>query len=84
MYVSLFFKDNCTFIPISDFECPLNPSKYSECSMAMENDQFCEADKTLPDGNVHFDINNCDTYDVFVCAKGGKYFIYFSRLPKYL
>ena len=43
--------------------------------MEMEMGEICEADETLPDGNVQYNINNCATYDVFVCTKNGKYFI---------
>ena len=41
----------------------------------MKNGELCQADRTLPDGNVQFDINNCGNYDVFVCKKSGKYFV---------
>ena len=41
----------------------------------MEKGDNCEADRTLPDGNVQFNINNCGSYDVFECRKSGKYFV---------
>lgn len=32
----------------------------------MSPNNLCEADKILPDGNVHFQINNCPgNYDIF-------------------
>ena len=59
----------CNFEAISSNECPSNPD-LSECSFGMDDNELCEADSTLPDGNSNYNIDNCGTYDVFKCAKG--------------
>ena len=41
------------------------------CNQFMNYGDLCEADKPLPDGNSHFDIDNCPgNYDIFKCIKG--------------
>ena len=65
----------CTFVPVSQNECPSNPD-LPECTPFMSIDELCEADATLPDGNQNYDVNNCDgatsafDNDVFKCVKG--------------
>ena len=46
----------------------------------MTKNDLCEASKALPDGNKHYDVNNCDfgifnDYDVFRYI-GGKIQMY--------
>ena len=39
------------------------------CNNDMNENEFCEADGPLPDGNSHFEINNClGNYDIFKCT----------------
>ena len=59
----------CAFEPVLDTECPTNPN-VNECRSNMNHGELCEADKTLPDGNSNYNINNCGNYDVFKCVKG--------------
>ena len=55
---------------IGSSECP-SDSDLAECSSNMKTNNLCEADKTLPDGNTNFDVNNCGSdYDVFKCIRG--------------
>ena len=60
----------CKFVPVTKFECPEDPD-IKECDNDMRENELCEADKTLPDGNKNFSIDNCNDYDVFKCT-GGK------------
>ena len=55
----------CTFIPVAESECPdrFKP----ECTASMKNNEICEASTTLPDGNIWWDVNNCDRKDIFKC-----------------
>ena len=53
-------------------ECPLD-GHIPECSSSMTNGQLCEADKTLPDGNRDYNVNNCggsDNFDIWKCERG--------------
>ena len=41
----------------------------------MNNNEMCEADKPLPDGNQNYDVNNCPPRnDIFKCIKGNYQF----------
>ena len=64
----------CDYVAVSSSECPStcggSGCDLPECSYDMHNNELCEADKTLPDSNFIFDINNCGEYDVFTCLKG--------------
>ena len=67
-------------------ECPCTNADYpdyqgcdlAECDPSMSNNELCEADKPLPDGNSTWDVNNCPnsfelsqlSFDVFKCVKG--------------
>ena len=69
----------CTFAAISTSDCPCTKldlkgcSTLPECDSNMNENELCEAGKTLPDGNGDFDVNNCPNhYDVFQCQKGTK------------
>ena len=75
--------EKCIFLPLPVSDCPQNGNMLeamAECHSEMTNGSLCQADKTLPDGNTNFDINNCKVtggdiighYDVFVCAKIGR------------
>jgi len=58
--------EGCSWYPVSPSECP-SPAISAAlpgCNEAMENDELCEADSTLPNGVTH-NINNCGNYDVF-------------------
>ena len=65
---------SCTFVAISNSECPCSEVDTSgcnlpDCSHNLDDDALCEADSALPDGNSNHDINNCPGgYDVFKCA----------------
>ena len=67
-----------SFVAISSSECPCNENdltkcKLPECSISMSNNELCEADQILPDGNGEYNINNCPAnYDIFRCARGTK------------
>ena len=72
----LFFV-GCTFVAISTSDCPCTKldlngcSTLPECDSNMNENEFCEASQTLPDGNADFNVNNCPNhYDVFQCQKG--------------
>ena len=42
-----------------------------ECSYSLSNNDLCEAERALPDGNTNYDINNCPgDYDVFRYVSG--------------
>ena len=66
----------CTrFEPISSDECGnsglASLHLLKECRSNMFNGEFCQADKTLPDGNTNHEISNCGRYfDVFKCIIG--------------
>ena len=64
------------FVAVSKADCPCTYMDTSgcrnlpECSYSMTKNDLCEASKALPDGNKHYDVNNCDfgifnDYDVF-------------------
>ena len=40
----------------------------------MKNNDLCQADQALPDGNTYFDVNNCFGYDVFQYVEGKFHF----------
>ena len=43
----------------------------NECSKSMSKNDLCEADRTLPDGNTKYNIDNCPGgYDVFRYIEG--------------
>ena len=61
-----------------------------ECSQNMENGQYCEADRPLPDGQDNwnlqlFEKNNCGqapyAFDVFRCIRGTCYKNIHSQIP---
>jgi len=58
-----------TFAPVSN--CPPSPANLPECTAQMACGDVCEADRTLPDGNTNYNIDNCGSYDVFekVCGQ---------------
>ena len=59
----------CIFKGINGSECPENPD-INECTNDMKENEICEADAPLPDGNDNYGINNCAKYDVFKCTGG--------------
>ena len=66
------------FVAVSEEDCPCSDKDDSgckslpECSSSMNENDLCEADQKLPDGNTNFNVNNCAAfYDVFR-YKGGK------------
>ena len=69
------------FIGILRDECPCTDDAQSgcdlpECSYSLSNNDLCEAERTLPDGNSNYDINNCPgDYDVFRYVSGNLSFI---------
>ena len=69
------------FIGILREECPCTDDAQSgcdlpECSYSLSNNDLCEAERTLPDGNSNYDINNCPgDYDVFRYVSGNSSFI---------
>ena len=40
-------------------DCPQYPNVLPECSWDMHNNELCDADQTLPDGNINFEVDNC-------------------------
>ena len=62
----------CVFKAVSASECPSNGNgDLPDCTISMNNNDLCEAEQTLPDGNSHFEVNNCPgDYDIFKCVKG--------------
>ena len=64
------------FVALTLNECPCTKSNTQGCDLAechpnMSNNQMCEANKPLPDGNSDYNIGNCPgAYDVFKCVKG--------------
>ena len=74
--VFIFMVAACDFVAVTASECPSN-GDLSECTDTMNNGDFCEADRALPDGTTYFDINNCGGYDIFKCVKGT------NRISKY-
>ena len=75
------------FIGILRDECPCTDDAQSgcdlpECSYSLSNYDLCEAERTLPDGNSNFDINNCPgDYDVFRYVSGKLSFINMIPTP---
>ena len=62
--------DQCNVSPVSAAACPSN-CDLKECDQDMNHGELCEADQTLPDGNIDYNIDNCcGSYDVFQCDKG--------------
>ena len=66
-----------SFVVISRQECPCfrkddrsDCKRLPECSNNMKNNDLCQADQALPDGNTYFDVNNCFGYDVFQYVEG--------------
>ena len=66
------------FVAVSEEDCPCSDKDDSgckslpECLSIMNENDLCEADQKLPDGNTNFNVNNCAAfYDVFR-YKGGK------------
>ena len=66
------------FVEVSEEDCPCRDNddfgckSLPECSYSMKENDLCEADQKLPDGNENFNVNNCAAfYDVFR-YKGGK------------
>lgn len=60
----------CMFVAAKPSECP--PWASAECASNMATNQLCEAEKTLPDGNTNYNIENCPkiTYNgVFKCIR---------------
>ena len=68
------------FVGISRDECPCTDDAQSgcdlpECSYSLSNNDLCEAERALPDGNDNYDINNCPgDYDVFRYVSGNSSF----------
>lgn len=52
------------WVAVPEQECPSN-ANIGECSSEMGCNELCEADKTLPDGNSNYNIDNCGAYDIF-------------------
>ena len=49
-----------------------------ECDPNMSNNELCEADKPLPDGNTDYEVDNCvDEFDVYKCVRGKQIFSVF-------
>ena len=43
----------------------------TQCFASMNENDLCEADNILPDGNTNFEMNNCyPDWDVFKCVRG--------------
>ena len=69
------------FLPISSHECPCTYdddagcAMLPECSYSMSENDLCDAEHTLPDGNHYYYVYNCPTrvhmYHVFR-YNGGK------------
>jgi len=57
--------EDCDWVPVLSSECPFNPASFPNCHDSMDSGELCEADTTLPNGNVNFDIDNCGVYDIF-------------------
>ena len=59
---------NCSkFRAIKSSRCPKDLD-LPECTVDMIYGELCEADKTLPDGNDNFNIDNCGDFDIFECS----------------
>ena len=60
-------------MPVNAYDCPCTDQDtrkigcdLAECSSNTKLNALCEADRTLPDGNPDYDVDNCPgTYDVF-------------------
>lgn len=55
------------FRAIKSSKCPKDLD-LPECTVDMIYGELCEADKTLPDGNDNFNIDNCGDFDIFECS----------------
>ena len=70
------------FVSIPRQECPCNETdtsgcNLSECSNGIEENDLCEADKSLPGGTSTYDVDNCPGgYDVFRRVPGILFDIY--------
>ena len=60
------------FVAVSEEDCPCSDKDDSgckslpECLSIMNENDLCEADQKLPDGNDYYDVNNCPgNYDIF-------------------
>ena len=60
------------FTAVSEADCPCTNQDKSgcrylpKCVMSMKENDLCEADQKLPDGNDYYDVNNCPgNYDIF-------------------
>ena len=58
------------FLAISPYTCPENPDALPECTWGMNEEDLCEADRILPNGNANFNVNNCGKDDVFKFIQG--------------
>ena len=65
----IFFLVVCSFEQIHSSDCPAD-SDLPECTSIMAPGSLCEADQRLPDGNSNYEVDNCDSYDVFRCVQG--------------
>ena len=82
IYISL----DPDFVEISAAECPCAFDDRSgcedlpKCSYTLIKNDLCLAKETLPDGNGHYDVNNCGYifgYDVFRFV-GGKFIPFYG------
>ena len=74
------------FVAVSEEDCPCSDKDDSgckslpECSSSMNENDLCEADQKLPDGNENFNVNNCAAfYDVFRYIGGKNYILQCSN-----
>jgi hypothetical protein len=40
-------------------------AKLPECTLGMAENDLCQANQVLPNGDANYEINNCYTWDVF-------------------
>ena len=66
------------FVAVSEVDCPCNDNDNSgcitlpECMYSMSKNDLCQANQTLPDGNVNYNINNCPGGSDVFRYNGGK------------
>ena len=66
----------CQFEKAIESDCPATVSAYTTppCNDGMPNDQVCEGDNPLPDGQIGAWIDSLDNcapnHDVFKCMRG--------------